>query len=140
MEFVKFRRVLALALAGLFLSGCRDQTVIFEPACIAFSGDRITITADQYIWDRFTDARSVGDDGQLVDPYPDYPKTGPVVRAGKQLTFADGAGATIAIFHIHEQDGIRYLLRDEEYKRVASGGALAECALRQREETAKNES
>ena len=48
----------------------------YEPACIAHAGDRITLHKGRFEWQRFTDEIRVDDSGKVIEPFPDFPKTG----------------------------------------------------------------
>lgn len=121
-------RLLLLALLGL--SGCRQLDGAFEPSCIAFAGERVTFASGRFEWDRFTDERRLDDDGNVVDPFPDYPKSGDYRLDGNRVEFFTDDGERLATRYLLERDDGLYLLEAEQREAVSKGRPLPECALR----------
>jgi len=128
---MKARAVKYLAALGalIILAGCQSIEGRYEPACEAYAGSRIQLTDSAYNWERFTDAIRIGDDGQPVDPFPDFPKRGSYERAGRTISLNDADGSSIAEFFLHEHNGVPHLLDAEQHAAVEGGGDFPECAL-----------
>lgn len=125
-------------LAGALLTGCAAGGGVYEPACIAFEGDRVEITGKRFVWDRFTDELRVDADGREIDLFPDFPKTGRVeVRAGR-VRFYPESGDPIDTHYLLKRGSATYLLSGEERTRVMSGADMPECALRRVRGRARN--
>ena len=129
-------RLILFAIITISLAGCRSQTIVFEPSCIAFSGDRITLSAAGFDWQRFTDARRVDDAGKLVDPFPGFPKSGRVEREGSRVTLLTEDGAAAAVFYIYRFGGEQYLLPEVDYEVAVGSGRVPKCALKSTSESA----
>lgn len=123
------RRRLTLLLLAVVVTGCQSIEGRYEPGCAAFAGDRVVLDGGRYTWDRFTDARRVDAAGNVIDPYPDFPKTGPYAIDGKVLRLLDRGEETIATFHLHGDGNDILLLTVEEHDAVSGGAAYPDCAL-----------
>lgn len=123
--------MLAGVLSAGLLSGCQDVDGTWSMDCAAFAGDRLTFADGEYTWNKVTDARRLDAQGRPVDPYPDYPKSGPYTRDGDALVFIDGeTGGELARFYLHERGGAMDILTAEEHEAVAAGGEYPSCPLR----------
>lgn len=122
-------RILLPAL--LWVAACNDQPLEgeFGPSCIAFAGDRVTFANGRFEWDRFTDERRVDDDGNMLDPFPDYPRHGDFRVERNRVEFVPDDGERLAPRYLLERDGTLYLLERAQYEKVLAGGSLPDCAL-----------
>ena len=127
MRIVRTSTLLACALAA----GCGSLDGVFAPACIAYEGDRIVFDGRRFSWDRFTDARRVDDDGNIVDPFPEYPKTGRYEVDSARVSFYTDDGGSLDDRYLLEHRGDTYLLNWEDNEAVLDGEAMPACALRQ---------
>jgi hypothetical protein len=118
-----------LIVATLVLAGCKSIEGTWQPGCVAFAGDRITLADGRYSWDRFTDAREIDDQGNVVDPYPDFPKTGRYRVDGETVQLLGPDDDVLATFHLHEDGGNYRLLTPEEHAAVLNGGQMPDCPL-----------
>lgn len=119
-------------LAGALLvvaAGCRSLDGDYRPDCVAFAGDEVTIAGETFTWDKFTDALRVDDEGNVIDPYPAYPKEGRLVTDGDLLRFLDAAGSEIAVRHAVPREDALVLLDAEEYEAFRETGAWPDCPL-----------
>ena len=115
----------------LFLiTACAQQPVVFEPACVAYSGDRITVTGSRFEWDRFTDVRRVGEDGEIIDPFPNFPRTGQVRSSDGRIVLVADDGQELGRFVEYLDGGRRLWLTDDETRELQSGNGVPECVLR----------
>lgn len=121
---------IALLVTILALSGCRDPEGVFEPACIAYEGDRITLSDGRFEWHRFTDERRVDESGNPVDPFPGYPKRGSYERDDARVLFFTDDGEQLAERYLFEDRKRIYLLTWDENEAVLNGEGLPACALR----------
>jgi hypothetical protein len=113
----------------LALAACAGHEGVYEPACIAFEGDRIELRGGRFAWDRFTDQRSVDADGNVIDAFPDFPKTGKYTLDAERLGFVTDDGVRVADWFLIEQQGQRYLLSEEQHERYLDLAELPRCGL-----------
>ena len=122
-----------IILASVLLAACKTPAGTFEPACEAFAGDRITLRQSGFIWEKFTDVRQVDDDGNLIAPFPGFPKQGRVDRQGAELNMIATDGAVLPTMWLHETDGQVFLLTEQQRAELEGGQPMDECALKLRE-------
>ena len=121
-------RLLAVVLVMSSVMGCRAIEGDFSPGCAVYAGDRVSLHDGRFSWDRFTDARRVDTDGQPVDPFPDFPKTGSYTLSGNRVDLESG-GEVIASWYLHE-DGDRLLLLSADQQAAwEASGQYPECPL-----------
>ena len=131
-------RTIVAMLAGTVLAGCAAGSGVYEPACIAFEGDRVEISGKRFVWDRFTDEHRVDADGREIDLFPDFPQAGRVeVRAGR-VHFYPESGDPIEMHYLLKRGSATWLLTREERTNVMSGADMPECALRRVRSPARN--
>jgi len=117
-------------IAALGLAACASGPEgVFEPACIAHAGERITVGDGRFEWDRFTDAVSVDDDGNRIDPFPGFPKTGRYRADDEKLTWIADDGTALDDRYLLEFRGRTYLLTYDQNEAVLDGGDMPACAL-----------
>ena len=102
---------------------------MFEPACIAYEGDRVSLSDGRFEWQRFTDAVAVDDDGNRIDPFPGYPKTGRFEQDGERLSWDTDDGSTLDERYLLEHRGRTYLLTWDQNEAVLDGEEMPACAL-----------
>ncbi len=121
---------LAVFAPFLLLAACVSHDGVFAPACMALEGDKIVLHDGTFSWQRFTDQINISDDGERIDPFPDFPKTGPyTVKQGRVILYDDN-GDTLTERKLLEYDSQQYLLTIEQHHAFESGTAIPECALR----------
>jgi hypothetical protein len=108
---------------------CANYDGIYEPACIAFEGDRIELRAGRFSWQKFTDQRTVDAEGNIEKPFPGFPITGFYsVDAGRlRLTTEDDLPLDDWFFV--NRAGRHYLLTGKEYDAFVEDDYLPKCAL-----------
>ena len=111
------------------LSGCATIDGVYEPACIAYEGDRIELRNGRFEWDRFTDEHRVDADGNLIDAFPDYPKSGQYKIDDGRLTFLTDSGNGVADWFLVEHLGQYYLLTSSQHEAFVNQSDIPECAL-----------
>lgn len=102
----------------------------FEPACIAHAGDRIVLADGRFEWDKFTDAIEIDDDGNRIDPFPGFPKTGSFDKDGDKLTWSADDGAPLDSRYLVEYRGETYLLTWDQSEAFGDGEPFPACALK----------
>ncbi len=129
---MSFLRLTASA-ALLLLLGCRTADVplegSFAPACTAFAGDRMSLREGQYSWNKFTDERRLGPDGEPVDPYPDFPKIGDFEIDGDAVRLLEPGGSVLATWYLHDREGQLLLLNQSQQDAWSAGGTYPDCPL-----------
>jgi len=113
----------------LALSACTSYEGVFEPDCIAFEGDVVELSNGQLRWERFTDQRVVDSNGQVVDPFPDFPKTGSYEMLDGRVTFHSDDGGDKATWYLVSHNNALYLLTPKQREQMNSDG-MPVCALR----------
>lgn len=116
-------------LLPLIAAGCDDFDGEYLPDCAAHAGDRVTIEGTRFSWDRFTDAVRVDDDGNRIDAFPNYPKSGSISAADGKMRFVDDAGEEIAMRHVVVRDGVIALLTEAEHGQWETTGNWPDCPL-----------
>lgn len=123
-------RSLAITLTGLvLLSACASHDGTYSPACLAFAGDTVELRDGRFAWDRFTDEVHVGDDGQVVDPFPGFPVHGDYELDGDRLVLKPDSGATLDEHFLLRSGGDFYILTAPQYAEWRSSGDPGKCAL-----------
>ena len=121
------RRILIVS--ALLLAACANHDGFYEPACIAFEGDTIELEDGRFSWHRFTDERAVDDAGTVIQPFPDFPKTGSYRVSAGRLELVTDDNVRLEDWYITESAGKRYLLNAEQHSAFREGARLPECAL-----------
>lgn len=112
------------------LIACSSLEGMFEPACIAYEGDKIRLTDGRFEWQKFTDQKMLDEHGEVVDAFPGYPKLGRYEQSDLQVRFfADDGSQLDDRYLFHDQQRV-YLLTWEQNEAVLNGGRLPACALR----------
>lgn len=118
-------------IAAIFpLSACSSLDGVFEPACIAYEGDRVRLAEGRFEWQKFTDQRSIDEHGNVVDPFPGYPKHGRFEVSDSHVTFFPDDGSQIGDRYLLEHRNRVYLLTWEQSEAVLNGEGMPVCALR----------
>ncbi len=121
---------LGTVLAASCLAACASGPEgVFEPACIAYAGDRIELSKGRFEWDRFTDAVTVDDEGNRIDPFPGYPKTGSFETDGEKVSWIADDGSALDERYLLDYRGRTWLLSYEQNEAVLDGEAMPDCAL-----------
>jgi hypothetical protein len=114
----------------LLLAACANHEGRYEPACIAYEGDKVELKDGRFEWHRFTDQREVGEDGNVVKPFPDYPKTGTYTLSDSRMQFSVSDGATVDDRFLVVHAGDRYLLTRKQHNAFTESNDMPECALK----------
>ena len=122
-------RLVAITLAAIQLAGCNSHEGTYSPSCIAFAGDTIELGNRQFVWDKFTDALVMDDDGNLVNQFPGYPMRGTYRIDGETVTMESASGEVLENMYLHQDEGRYYLLSGKQLKAWRATGKYAECAL-----------
>jgi len=113
MKLVKQRVAAAVSLACL-LAACVSHEGSYSPDCIAYSGNRITLDGDRFVWDKFTDQVLVNDAGEVVDQYPEYPLRGRYRMEGETVHFESYTGEPLPVMHLQREGDKTYLLTEKQ--------------------------
>ena len=119
----------ALIIAGSVVTGCANHDGLYRPGCIAYAGNTVELQGDRFVLDRFTDAVRVDDSGNVIDPYPEYPKRGRYSLNGKTLSMTTESGERLDNMHLLQNDGVFVLLTDSEHDAWKNAGSLPDCVL-----------
>ena len=119
-----------LPLCGLFLlAACASHSGVYAPDCIAYAGDRIELRNGRFAWDKFTDQLRISEEGERVDPYPDYPVQGRYLMNGERLTFIAETDVSLPVLYLVERGHQFSLLSEPQYETFKETGDFANCAL-----------
>lgn len=122
---------LSLFAATATLAACASTVDgVFEPACIAYEGDTIEMVDGRFEWRRFTDQVMVDDDGNRIDPFPDYPIAGKYSVKGERVTFVPDGSAAPRERYLLEYRQALYLLSYDENEAALDTDIIPSCALR----------
>lgn len=120
----------ALLILPAALCACTSQVLTFEPACIAYEGDRVTLRGNQFEWSKFSDQVPMGVAGARANPFPGYPMSGTYRRDHERVEFTPEDGAPLEDYFLIEHRGARYLLTTEAKQRFTANSQLPTCALK----------
>ena len=126
---MNIRRV-ALLCVVCVLAACKNYEGVFEPACTAYEGDRVELRDGNFEWQRFTDQRAVDENGEVVDPFPDFPKAGSYEILNERVSLSAEDGSKLGDRFLVERGGELYLLSAAQNTSVLSGQDIPRCALR----------
>jgi len=113
------------------LAACRADSVEgrFLPACTAYAGDSLTLDGGRYTWDKFTDEVKVDADGNAIDQFPGYPRSGSFDIDNDRLVFAADDGNAPPFLRLARVDSRVFLLTTQEFSDWQSAGEIPACAL-----------
>jgi hypothetical protein len=95
----------------------------------AYEGDRIELSDGRFVWTRFTDERLVDEQGNVIDPFPEYPKLGKYELREDQLILRTDDGTLLTSRYLMKHAGHHYLLTSEQRDVFHDGDTMPECAL-----------
>jgi hypothetical protein len=101
----------------------------YAPSCVAYEGDTIVLSGNEFTWDKFTDEVSVDDAGNKVDPFPGFPVRGTYTVEDDVVRLTTHVGELAAELHLVRRPGQVYLLTDGEFEAWQQAGAVPNCAL-----------
>lgn len=126
---MSIRRPVTIAVICL-LGACSSLEGVFQPACIAYEGDRVRLTEGRFEWQKFTDQRSIDEHGNVVDPFPGYPKHGQFEVSDARVSFTADDATPIDDRYLLEHRNRLYLLTWDQNEAVLNGEGMPTCALR----------
>ena len=116
----------------MVLSGCASHEGNYAPDCVAFAGDKITLSGGEFVWDKFTDEVIVNDEGEVVDQFPGYPLRGTYRLEGDVVVMETAGGEAMESMYLHQHDDHTYLYTAKQFDAFKSTGQAADCALVQK--------
>lgn len=117
--------------AALFVASCASNVDgMFEPACIAYEGDRIALLDGRFEWQRFTDQIVVDENGDKVNAFPGYPLVGTYELQNERVSLIPDGSAETRERYLLEHRNELYLLTYDENEAVLDGEKMPICALR----------
>jgi len=118
-----------LACIATLLFGCAPHEGTYSPDCAAFEGSNIQLNDGRFVWEKFTDAIKVDDDGNVVNQFPGYPLRGTYRIAGETVHMQVESGAAIEPMYLHTDGARQYLLTAEQWQAQKATGKYSGCAL-----------
>ena len=122
-------RLVVTVLYAVMLSGCLSHEGTYLPGCIAYAGNKITLSGDRFVWEKFTDSVVVDDAGEVVNQFPGYPLRGTYRIDGQTLYMKSDGGESLENMYLHQRDNRQYLLTAEQFAAWENTGKDADCAL-----------
>lgn len=119
-----------LALLAVLLAACKPTDGSYSPRCPAFAGDRVELHDGTAVWEKFTDEVRLDAAGNVVDPFPGYPRRGSFVTNDGKVTIHFPDDGSERVYFIHEYRGDVLLLTVAEQEEWDRQGSIANCALR----------
>lgn len=122
--------IVTTALSAALLGGCVSHDGTYSPGCIAYAGNKITLSDGEFVWEKFTDEVVVNDAGETVDRFPGYPLQGTYRIHGQRVLMTSSDGEEMEDMYLHRQGDSAYLYTSQQFERLKSSGKPAECALK----------
>ena len=122
-------RVTSALVTAVLLVACVSHEGTYSPDCIAYAGSNISLNDGQFVWEKFTDAVVVDEDGNIVNQFPGYPMRGSYRIEGQIVHMKSDAGDAMQEMYLHTQDKRQYLLTAEQFEAWQKSGEHADCAL-----------
>ena len=97
---------------------------------MAYAGNKITLGEGSFVWEKFTDAVVVDDDGNVANQFPGFPLQGRYEIDGQIVQMNTAAGDSLDKMYLQESSGQRYLLTEDELAAWEQSGKRDDCALR----------
>ncbi len=122
-------RLIGIGIFGIVLLGCVSHDGVYSPACAAFTGSTIELSAGRFTWEKFTDEMMIGKDGEVVNPFPGFPLQGSYRIDEGAVQMESDSGDAIDSMYFHEQNNRRFLLTAEQHETLKKSGQIDACAL-----------
>ncbi len=122
-------RTISISLIAVLLFGCVSHEGTYSPDCIAFAGSNISLSNNQFVWEKFTDMVVVDDDGEIVNQFPGYPLKGSYSIDGQTVHMEPDSGVSVEELYFHRHENRQYLLTAEQLEAWQDTGTYAGCAL-----------
>lgn len=114
---------------SVLMVGCKSVEGTYYPGCVAYEGDKVQLEAGRVVWDRYTDQVFLDADGNMVEPFPEYPLRGTYDVDGDAVVMTFDGGASVRKMHVVMHAGQARLLTEAQFRNFASIGKLDDCAL-----------
>jgi hypothetical protein len=122
-----------LSVAATLLAACNTIDGSYEPRCAAFAGDRVELRDGTATWDKFTDEVRLDAAGNVVDPFPGFPRRGEFAASEGKVTIHFRDDDSERVYFLHQYRGDVLLLTAAEQDEWRRQGRIADCALRRGE-------
>ncbi len=117
------------------LSGCLSHEGTYLPGCIAYAGSKITLGDGAFVWEKFTDAVVVDDEGEVVNQFPGYPMRGRYRVEEQTVYLESNSGDPLQVMYLHRYEDSYLLLTADEFAAWEKTGNYADCTLQLAEES-----
>ena len=122
-------RTISIAVT-LLLAACASHEGLYEPACIAYEGDRIELKDGRFEWHRFTDERIVDEDGTIVNSFTGFPRSGAYQMDAGRLQLVTDEDLRLDDWFVVVHAKQHYLLTAGQHDTFLQSDKLPDCALR----------
>lgn len=122
-------RNVAVIVVVFTLAGCNSHEGLYAPSCVAYAGDKIELRDGQFIWEKFTDALIIDDDGNLVNQFPGYPMRGSYSVDGDTVLMEAESGEALENMYLRQHGDRYYLVTAAQFEEWKSAGKYGECVL-----------
>ena len=123
------RRIGAIIATCVLACSCVSHEGTYSPGCIAFEGSHVQLFGGQFTWERFTDQVVLDNDGNTVNQFPGYPKSGIYRIDGQTVYLEPDSGESMKNMYLHRLGDRHYLLTDEQLQAWKQSGNYADCVL-----------
>lgn len=111
------------------LSGCLSYEGTYLPGCIAYAGNKITLSDGRFVWEKFTDAIAIDEEGEIVNRFPGYPMRGSYRIENQTVYLQADSGDQMQGMYLHRHGDSYLLLTANEYADWEKTGNYADCTL-----------
>lgn len=122
-------RIHVTGILCFMLAGCASHQGQYAPDCVAFAGDTVSLEGDNFVWQRFTDQVKVDANGDVIDPFPEYPKRGSYTLDGATVRLTAESGETMENLYLRRIDGSYRLMTAEQNGSWRETGRYDQCVL-----------
>ena len=122
-------RIVIIALVSVLLVACKSYDGVYSPGCVAYEGSRISLSNGDFVWEKFTDAVVLDDDGNTVNQFPGYPLMGTYRVEAQNLIMESETGDTLPDMYLQKKDENLYLLTAAQLKFLGETGDFPDCPL-----------
>lgn len=122
-------KISLLLAAAAGLAACKSVEGVYLPDCVAYAGDSIELRDGRFEWDKFSDEVIVGDNGEVVDQFPQYPLSGSYRVDAGAVEFSADNGTALPGMHLVTMENRLFLLTETQAKAWRERSEWPACAL-----------
>jgi len=93
----------------------------------------VSLSDSRFEWHKFTDQREINEQGEIIDPFPGFPKSGAFADRDGRIEFQPDDGSIIADHFVVEHLDDWFLMSQNEHQRFLTENQISNCALRRQQ-------